>query len=120
MHATSDPPACRHCGSADRRYTWQELANGTRHIRADCARCGRYVCYAPQTPGNRALADAGTSKTALLDLLVGLDERGIAVRRGRGGLRYDPVGLMTPELWALERQCRRHLEAMLPPCVEGR
>jgi hypothetical protein len=26
--------------------------NGTKHIRVECADCGAYVCYAPQTPEN--------------------------------------------------------------------
>ena len=34
---------CLHCGAAAFRTSWQSFANGTRHVRADCARCGAFV-----------------------------------------------------------------------------
>ena len=52
---------CSHCGSAAAAYRWQTFANGTRHIRVNCGRCGAYVRYAPQTTENIARADAAAS-----------------------------------------------------------
>ena len=47
---------CKRCDSTRFRYAWQVFTNGTKHIRVECAACGGYVCYAPQTPENQSLA----------------------------------------------------------------
>jgi uncharacterized Zn finger protein len=43
---------CRRCSGTRLHFGWQVFRNGTRHIRVECAECGAYVCYAPQTPEN--------------------------------------------------------------------
>jgi predicted nucleic-acid-binding Zn-ribbon protein len=55
---------CPRCGSLDFRFTWQTFANGTRHVRRTCRRCGRFGGYAAQSPENVAAADAGTPAPA--------------------------------------------------------
>jgi hypothetical protein len=58
--AANTPPSCRGCGGTDLHLTWQPLGGaGGRVIRADCRGCGAFVYFAPQTPENVALADAG-------------------------------------------------------------
>jgi hypothetical protein len=53
----ADRPRCTRCGGRDITARWQHLRDGRRAIRADCARCRRYVKYLPQTQANVALAD---------------------------------------------------------------
>jgi hypothetical protein len=47
------PPAelglcCRRCGASAFTTCWQTFANGTKHVRMDCGRCGAYVRYLKQ------------------------------------------------------------------------
>jgi hypothetical protein len=49
---------CWRCGSLEVRVYWQQAAGGRRAVRVDCARCGRFITFAPQTPANVALAEA--------------------------------------------------------------
>lgn len=51
---------CPLCGSQSLLMTWQKFANNTRHIRATCRHCGRFVRYAVQTPDNIRRADNET------------------------------------------------------------
>ena len=44
------PLLCRNCGYGYARLSWQVMLNGAGHARADCAGCGQYVKYVPQTP----------------------------------------------------------------------
>lgn len=49
--------ACIHCGSTDPpTLKWFTMFDGRRHIREDCAKCGRWRRWAPQTP--EAIAEA--------------------------------------------------------------
>lgn len=48
--------ACSVCGSGFVTIGWQQIAGGRYHLRADCAVCGRYVKYLPQTPSLIELA----------------------------------------------------------------
>jgi hypothetical protein len=41
--------ACPQCGAAEFRTYWQTFADGSRHVRVDCARCKKFVRYAKQT-----------------------------------------------------------------------
>ena len=40
---------CLRCGASRFRFGWQAFLNGVKHIRVECADCGAFVCYAPQT-----------------------------------------------------------------------
>src|SRR5262249_21301356 len=40
--------ACRSCGAAGMRTRWQTFADNTRHIRAECARCGAFPRFLKQ------------------------------------------------------------------------
>jgi hypothetical protein len=95
------------------RAHWLCQRDGRKAIRGECAVCGRWVGTLPDTPENRALADAGTDRTALLTLLMSCEDLGITVRRVNGNLVFDPPGKMTPVLWRLERQCRGTLRSCL-------
>jgi hypothetical protein len=51
--------ACRGCGAAEVKTRWQEFKDGSRHIRAECARCGgflRYLTQPLQVPVEEVLA----------------------------------------------------------------
>jgi hypothetical protein len=38
--------------------TWQTFNDGRKHIKATCAKCGRFLRYLEQTPEHVAQADA--------------------------------------------------------------
>lgn len=57
-------PSCSRCAATDFSFRWQTFANGTRHIRVNCGRCGTYVRYVPQTAENLARADAAAAGSA--------------------------------------------------------
>jgi hypothetical protein len=42
---------CRGCGRATFKTRWQTFANGTKHIKQDCATCGAFQRYLPQHSG---------------------------------------------------------------------
>jgi hypothetical protein len=109
------PPAhpCFRCGGTGVRLNWQAFRGGTRQIRRTCTGCDGLLGFAPQTPANVAEADRNSSPAPLLDLLAGLEEAGIAVRRVGGAVQFTPWRKMTPRLKQLERQCRPLLEQML-------
>ena len=44
-------------GTTELRLRWRDHANGTKHIEARCARCGRFMLWLPQTPEAAAEAD---------------------------------------------------------------
>lgn len=52
--------SCQQCDEITMRLRWQHFRNGTRHVRAECATCDRYVGFAEQTPANVAEADSNT------------------------------------------------------------
>ena len=52
---------CPHCGHAvSPRLKWQPCSNKTRHIRADCPSCGRFIKYVSHTLETIAEADRNT------------------------------------------------------------
>lgn len=60
--------ACQHCeGATEWRLTWQTFANGTKHIRASCAKCGRFGFYVEQTDVNVAETDSNSQSDAAND-----------------------------------------------------
>lgn len=58
--AQLDGAACGHCGGRDLVFRWQEIAGGRKHLRADCAACGRYVKFVAQRPDLIALVEPTT------------------------------------------------------------
>jgi hypothetical protein len=110
------PPRCRRCGGLNMALYWQELAGqGTRTIRADCRRCGRFVTFVPQTEANVARADAVNKPAAMLDALTLADAEGVElVNVARRHLRICPHGKASAELERLVRQSKHLLLAMLP------
>jgi hypothetical protein len=53
---------CEPCCNNLVTLSWQVFANGTKHLRASCDRCGRFVVYLPQTDANLAALDAQTEE----------------------------------------------------------
>jgi hypothetical protein len=43
---------CRSCVGRELRLSWQEFRNGVKHLRCDCALCGRFVGHVGAPPGN--------------------------------------------------------------------
>jgi hypothetical protein len=41
-------PSCRRCRSTQFRTREQEFKDGTRHVRQECAGCGKFVRYLPR------------------------------------------------------------------------
>jgi hypothetical protein len=41
------------CGSAEFRTAWQTFSDGSKHVRATCADCGRFVRWLPHPPAAR-------------------------------------------------------------------
>jgi hypothetical protein len=86
MRTTDDERPCPRCRQTGRNLTWQEFKGGSRHIRAACAGCGRYLGFVEQTPANVAAADNPAPPAAdgdgLLRLLVELDEAGVQLPPG--------------------------------------
>lgn len=40
---------CPRCGYLSAHVLWQTFSNGTKHRRANCAECGTFIVYLPQT-----------------------------------------------------------------------
>jgi hypothetical protein len=102
---------CPSCPGAEVVYTWQHFANGTRHVRADCGRCRRYIRYAPRRPPYTDLADANASETPILDALLRCEALGVEL--ARDGSSVWPVGDAPPDLAGLLRQCAPDLARLL-------
>ncbi len=50
---------CPECG-VPAIQSWQTFTNQTRHIRADCPKCGKFLRYTPQTADAIRAADETT------------------------------------------------------------
>src|SRR5437867_2349165 len=48
---------CPGCIGRNVKYSWAETRGEARFIRVECARCGRFLKWAPQTLKNVRLAD---------------------------------------------------------------
>jgi NMD protein affecting ribosome stability and mRNA decay len=48
---------CTKCGGLESRLRWQASSDGQRHLRAECATCGRFFRYVEQTPVRIAAAE---------------------------------------------------------------
>jgi hypothetical protein len=67
----ADPILCQRCGDPC-LLRWQTHSNATRHVRADCPRCGQFARFVPQTPGAVAEADANGEWSARRAQTAGL------------------------------------------------
>lgn len=56
--------ACPACGSVNSTISWQQFANGTKHLRRDCNDCCRYLGYVKQTPDNLYLEALGPAPSS--------------------------------------------------------
>jgi hypothetical protein len=53
---------CRACPKPTAlRFHWQTFAGGKRHVRMECAGCGRFLRYAPKTAFVLAMAERSSS-----------------------------------------------------------
>ena len=62
-YARSEAPPCK-CGGKELRLSWQDFADGSRHIRAECSACATFLAYATQTTLAIAEADATPAKAS--------------------------------------------------------
>jgi hypothetical protein len=46
---------CPYCEATERVLGWETFTNGTKHIRSECAGCGKWIEWAKQTPENLAI-----------------------------------------------------------------
>lgn len=53
-----EPVRCHRCGGTELRLRWRGFRDGRRMIARRCPHCRTHLGFAPQTPGNVALADA--------------------------------------------------------------
>jgi hypothetical protein len=109
-------PSCGRCGpGAGFRCAWQEDRLGRRHVRAECARCGRFLGFAPKEQPYAGMADAAASPTPVLDVLVRLEDLGVQLHSD-GASVYVPGRdrhRVPPDLHSLIRQCAHQLARLL-------
>lgn len=60
-------PKCKRCGSQRLRWRWQHCRNGAVHLRADCADCGSFVGFAPQSAWRHVVAPEPLKNTDVQD-----------------------------------------------------
>jgi hypothetical protein len=70
-------PACPRCPAGTALAHWQDDTLGRRRIKVSCWRCGRGLGFLPEVEPYIGQADANTTPTALLDVLVELDRLGV-------------------------------------------
>jgi hypothetical protein len=82
---------------------------------AECDRCGRTADYPPCVPPYTGLADAGSSKTAALDVLVACEELGLELVNDGCVVDFAPGSWhrAPAELRRRLRQCRRTLARLM-------
>jgi hypothetical protein len=104
-------PPCPRCAAGDFVVRSQEDRLGRRQLRAECARCRKWLTYLPATPTYRAAADRASSPTAALDVLTRLDDLGIDLESDGGSVWVPwPAYRRVPaDLQALIRQCSYQL-----------
>jgi uncharacterized protein (DUF3820 family) len=84
------PPPCKYCRGTAHTYHWQQTRSGARTIRAECARCQRWVAYVAVREPYASLADASASRTPVLDVLLGFEALGIELHSDGRSVWYDP------------------------------
>jgi hypothetical protein len=73
MATTAEAQAltCGRCGKiGGPRLVWQRCRNGSRHVRASCGQCNKFLGYVRQTPEVVALAEEPPPQR---DLFTGLE-----------------------------------------------
>jgi hypothetical protein len=55
---------CPKCGAAEFRTAWATFKDGSRHVRADCAKCGAFVRFLKQSPDAPDFRYEATTVTA--------------------------------------------------------
>jgi hypothetical protein len=109
---------CPKCGESRFKTVWQTFANGTRHVRADCAKCKTFVRYLkqdgapepeyrPRQPGASAYAYKAPPS----------DFWWIGYIRPDDGLWYAIALARTPgQCWDVLRYCPMDGETFIAPC----
>jgi uncharacterized protein (DUF3820 family) len=106
---------CDRCGpGAGVIVHWQELRSGTKRLRVDCRRCGAFLTYPPMVSPYTTMADANKSETAVLDVLMRLDDLGVRLRSDGKAVWLDQADRQVPpDLRALVRSCSHELARLL-------
>jgi hypothetical protein len=72
-------PSCPRCPLGTALAHWQEDRLGRRRIKASCFLCGRGLGFLPEVEPYIGQADANTTPTAVLDVLIELDRLGLGL-----------------------------------------
>jgi hypothetical protein len=105
------PPQCRLHPNAELRCTFREDSLQRRFIRGECSICHRHVATLPNIEPYLRQAEANSSPTALLDVLISLDETGNTLASHGRTVQVD--GDLTQQQRGLLRQCGPSLARMI-------
>ncbi len=109
--AAGQPPRCLRCPSAPALAMWQEDVRGNKRIRAECSRCRGFLCWAPQVEPFVSQANAASSPTAILDVVIEAEERGIALESDGHGIWLE--GDVPDDLRRAAYECSHRLAVLL-------
>jgi hypothetical protein len=114
-------PSCPGCPLGTALAHWQEDRLGRRRIKVSCWRCGRGLGFLPEVEPYIGQADANTTPTAVLDVLIELDRLGVGlISDGRavdfGGDGWQRV---PPELRRTVDQVRHQLAKLIGKTTMG-
>ena len=54
---------CPKCGPVDPTFRWQNFKNSSKHLRADCSKCKRFIRYVEQTSERLVVAESPKQAT---------------------------------------------------------
>lgn len=123
---------CPRCGAYLRRLTAARFADGTRHVREDCAECGRHVRWAPRTSelerllGGPCSLSAQEKEEERQEIAASLKKEAAAQdaakrlaqeARGATPATWPDIDRQIRALWADARR-RRQKQAIDPPREE--
>src|SRR5262245_7581627 len=93
---------------------WAEDRLGRRYIRGECARCSRWLANLSQVEPYTSQANARASSTAVLDVLVRLEDLGIELQSDGQAVSFGKDWQRVPDdLRTLVRQCSHQLAGLL-------